>query len=64
MELLLPFIQEFRLGAVQDPHTRRDVMLTERVTVCPACQRLHSLRHDHRHVHCIDCGWTTKEKVA
>lgn len=64
MELLLPFIQEVRLGTIDDPHTRRRVMLTEKVTVCPSCQRFHSLRHREREVCCIDCGWSTHEKAA
>jgi len=62
MHKLLPFLQEIRLGVVHDPHTRREVLLTEQVTVCPSCQRLHSLRHDNREVSCIDCGWSTRER--
>ena len=62
MELLTPFIEEFRLGIVDDPHTRRKTVLTEMVTVCPACRSFHSLRHEGRVIYCTECAWSTREK--
>ena len=62
MELLRPYIEEIRLGIIDDPHTSRRSVLTERVTVCPCCRSLHSLRHDGKFVYCIDCDWTTRER--
>jgi LSD1 subclass zinc finger protein len=60
MKLLQPFIEELSLGVLFDPHTKRKTLLTEKVTVCPSCRSLHSLRHDGQHVFCAECGWTTQ----
>jgi len=62
MKLLLPFIEEVPLGLHFDPHTSRKTLLTEKVTVCPCCRGLHSLRHDDQHVFCTECDWSTRNK--
>jgi len=62
MKLLQPFIEELPLGVHFDPHTRRKTVLFEKVTVCPSCRSLHTLRHDGQHVFCTDCDWSTRTR--
>jgi hypothetical protein len=62
MESFAQFIQVLHLGFVDDPHGNKRMPLTERVTVCPSCQSLHSLRKDARRVHCVECTWTTGQR--
>lgn len=64
MELLRPYLEELRLGIIVDPHTSRTIVLTEKVTVCPSCRSLHTLRQHEGHVYCTDCDWTTRERVT
>ncbi len=61
MERLTPYIEEIRLGILDDPHTSKTTMLTEMVTVCPSCRSFHSLRHRGKGVICTDCAWTTRD---
>jgi hypothetical protein len=57
MRQLVQYFEEIRLGEVHNPHTNRREMLTEHVTVCPACRSLRSLRHEGNMVECVDCCW-------
>lgn len=59
MKLFARFLEEIPLGVVDDPHSERPIVLTEMVTVCPACRSLHSLRHNGKVVHCVECFWST-----
>ena len=59
MAHLALFVEELDLGFVEDPHTSRRVMLTEKVTVCPSCASIHSLREQDTQVRCIECEWAT-----
>jgi hypothetical protein len=62
MEHLNRFVEEITLGFVDNPHTRRKERLTEKVTVCPACNSLHTLRHEGEVVLCTVCLWDTPAK--
>lgn len=53
------YIEEIHLGVLHDPHLSRPVMLTERVTVCPSCRSMHSLRHEDEQILCVECMWNT-----
>ncbi|HOF88519.1 MAG TPA: hypothetical protein PLZ36_10510 [Armatimonadota bacterium] len=62
METLARFLEELQLGVVDDPHTNSRVALTEKVTVCPACRSLHTLREEHGHVFCLACAWAFRQR--
>ena len=62
METLSRFLEEIHLGVVDDPHTNSRVALTEKVTVCPACRSLHTLREEHGHVFCLACAWAFHQR--
>ena len=64
MTLLARFVEEIHLGVVEDPHTRRSVVLTEKVTVCPSCNCFHSLRHHDMTIRCAACDWSTPASDA
>ena len=64
MELLRIYTEEIRLGVMYDPHTKRRVVLTEMVTVCPCCHSFHSLRVKNSIVSCAACGWNTQNREA
>lgn len=53
------YVEEIHLGVVDDPHSDRSVILTEKVTVCPSCSCLHSLRHEDEQIFCVECLWNT-----
>ena len=59
MDQLYRYVETFHLGNVHNPHTGRREMLTEMVTVCPACGSLRSLRHEGKMVSCVNCLWMT-----
>jgi hypothetical protein len=60
MDTLTRFLEELHLGVVDDPHTNSRVVLTEKVTVCPACRSLHTLREEHGDIHCVACAWALR----
>ena len=59
METLRQYLEDIHLGVIDNPHTDRREMLTEKVTVCPACRSMHSLRLEGAVVRCEVCEWTT-----
>ena len=60
MTVLAHFLEKLHLGVVEDPYTNRRWVLTETVTVCPACRSLHSLRHERAEILCLECAWHTR----
>ena len=61
---LLRFTEMFSLGIHENPHTDTCTELMERVTVCPSCRSLHSLRQEALAIICLDCTWSTPVSVA
>lgn len=64
MTTLHKYTEELHLGVVDDPHHEQPALLTERVTVCPSCYNLRSLRQGDEAVHCIECLWSNPPRVT
>ncbi len=62
METLTRFLEEIHLGVIEDPHTNSRMVLTEQVTVCPACRGLHTLRQEHDRIRCAVCAWASRRR--
>jgi len=61
---LTQFIEEIHLGVIDDPHQNSTVVLTEKVTVCPSCRSLHSLRDERTQIVCVECLWNTTPETS